>query len=310
MADFPTAFTSAIPEITPIMAKHLNNLEIKVGIDLDPNVLSLDYMVRARVTNSIFGTDHDIVTGYHKLGAWHIGIDLVTASAIELNKLTGTSANVTPANLSALVDGNDAGIGIGSHRHDAYRVPDNKSLSSPYWGGTYPNLNPLSKRVGFLCFWFDYNTSKIYLLPKMNGILTNLRIKFSVSGAHFDTVKAELWDNNNANIDKIDWGGADGPFTYPTNPANTGTDKFYWGGTNQECEIIYNEAGSGDACILHLHTFGPDWKQTEITAEVVSNGGNQAFDQIIIGTMPAAAGWGNQDHKIIFNLGGKVLEIL
>ena len=33
MADFPTAKTEAVDNVTDVLAKHINNLEDKVGID-------------------------------------------------------------------------------------------------------------------------------------------------------------------------------------------------------------------------------------------------------------------------------------
>ena len=49
MSDFPVALTGAVDGVpgvgTPIAAKHLNNLEIKVGIDNSANTSSLDYKV-------------------------------------------------------------------------------------------------------------------------------------------------------------------------------------------------------------------------------------------------------------------------
>ena len=50
MADFPTALTIAVdgspPTGTEILAKHLNNLEAKVGIDASANASSIDYLLK------------------------------------------------------------------------------------------------------------------------------------------------------------------------------------------------------------------------------------------------------------------------
>jgi hypothetical protein len=45
MADFPTAKTEAVDNITDVLAKHLNNLEDKVGINSSADANSLDYKV-------------------------------------------------------------------------------------------------------------------------------------------------------------------------------------------------------------------------------------------------------------------------
>jgi hypothetical protein len=43
MSDFPTALTSAVDNTTDVLAKHINNLEAKVGIDSSAVTTSLDY---------------------------------------------------------------------------------------------------------------------------------------------------------------------------------------------------------------------------------------------------------------------------
>ena len=47
MADFPTAKTNAVDNVTDVLAKHINNLENKVGIDNSTDTSSLDYKVHA-----------------------------------------------------------------------------------------------------------------------------------------------------------------------------------------------------------------------------------------------------------------------
>ncbi len=46
MTDFPTQLTNAIDNITKIVAKHLNNLEKKVGIDNSEDEDSHDYKIK------------------------------------------------------------------------------------------------------------------------------------------------------------------------------------------------------------------------------------------------------------------------
>jgi len=60
MADFPIEKTNAVDNVTEILAKHLNNLEDKVGIDNDTNVRSLDYIIKKRIgewTKKVFTAD-------------------------------------------------------------------------------------------------------------------------------------------------------------------------------------------------------------------------------------------------------------
>ena len=49
MADFPTSKTDAVDNVTEVLAKHLNNLEDKVGIDGDTNENSLDYLIKKKI---------------------------------------------------------------------------------------------------------------------------------------------------------------------------------------------------------------------------------------------------------------------
>ena len=60
MADFPTAKTNAVDNVTDVLAKHINNLENKVGIDNSTDANSLDYKVGAledrMPTGNVVGT--------------------------------------------------------------------------------------------------------------------------------------------------------------------------------------------------------------------------------------------------------------
>jgi len=66
MADFPTAKTNAVDNVTDVLAKHINNLENKVGIDSSTDTSSLDYKVRHVIpagTITMFGGS-SAPTGY------------------------------------------------------------------------------------------------------------------------------------------------------------------------------------------------------------------------------------------------------
>lgn len=78
MADFPTALTSAVDNTTDVLAKHLNNLETKVGIDASADTSSLDYKLKS-TSSSNPGHKHTLANG---------ATDLVKVSAAEIN--TGT----------------------------------------------------------------------------------------------------------------------------------------------------------------------------------------------------------------------------
>jgi hypothetical protein len=112
---FPTTYTTAITNVTPIQAIHLNNLEAKVGIAGDnPGInplglSSLDYMLNNKLDTAIFTVDHSIA-GHHVLGTWQINAVAVTASGTEINRaLTASGATVTAANLTSLTNGSNVG---------------------------------------------------------------------------------------------------------------------------------------------------------------------------------------------------------
>jgi hypothetical protein len=56
MSDFPTVLTNAVDGVpgvgTPILAKHLNDLEAKVGVDNSAVTTSLDYLVRKALAST------------------------------------------------------------------------------------------------------------------------------------------------------------------------------------------------------------------------------------------------------------------
>jgi hypothetical protein len=93
MADFPTAKTEAVDNVTDVLAKHINNLEDKVGIDSSADADSLDYRIGAveddLPTGDIVGTT-DIQTLTNKtLTSPKLNEDVaVTITASQLNGLT------------------------------------------------------------------------------------------------------------------------------------------------------------------------------------------------------------------------------
>lgn len=68
MSDFPTVKTTAVDLVTPILAKHINNLEDKVGINNSADVNSLDYKLTNPASDNPGHThdttdDHGHLTG-------------------------------------------------------------------------------------------------------------------------------------------------------------------------------------------------------------------------------------------------------
>jgi hypothetical protein len=85
---------------------------------------------------SKFNIDHDPLTGYHRAGGWHIGSDLVTVSATEINTaLDGIDVTtVTAAHLTKLTDTSTLAIGE-LHSHGtgvSLGVWDTKAIDTVY----------------------------------------------------------------------------------------------------------------------------------------------------------------------------------
>jgi hypothetical protein len=82
-----------------------------------PNWTSTTRVLRLEFWSTLFGVDHDLTTGYHKSGGWHIGSTLITVTGEELNRaLAGAGVTVTSANLTTLTNGSVIPSGV-LHSH-------------------------------------------------------------------------------------------------------------------------------------------------------------------------------------------------
>jgi hypothetical protein len=70
-----------------------------------PNWTTSTRVLRMEFWSTMFTTDHDPDTGYHRDGGWHIGNIPILVTGEELNRaLDGIGATVTAANLTSLTD--------------------------------------------------------------------------------------------------------------------------------------------------------------------------------------------------------------
>lgn len=86
MADFPTSLTSATDGVTDVLAKHLNNVEAKIGIDSSAVTTSLDYKL-----SGVTGTDKAVSkTGTETLTNKTLTSPVVNSPTGDVVTLTGT----------------------------------------------------------------------------------------------------------------------------------------------------------------------------------------------------------------------------
>lgn len=86
MADFPTALTNAVDGSTDVLAKHLNNLEAKVGIDSSAVTTSHDYKL-----SGVTGTDKAVSkTGTETLTNKTLSSPVINTPTGDVATKTGT----------------------------------------------------------------------------------------------------------------------------------------------------------------------------------------------------------------------------
>ena len=273
---------------------------VRASQKIPPNWTSDTRVLRLEFCSKMFGVDHSMTDGHHKYKGWYIGSDVVNSSANELNRLYGVGSSVTATNLTKLTDGTVLESGE-LHGHNIKQFVN----SSIRTAGKYPNLNSSSVLAGFLCVWYDTNTNRFWILPKSRATL-QLTLKVTLTGGNFSSTKAEAWDYNGAGISKATWGG-DGPYSFPTNPPNTGEDKFWWGNTANYFTAYFYGTGNGDS--FYVTTSGTLEPSVQCELKVESNASNTGFDRVVLGSVPVAFGFGNVGQYVKFTLGGQVLEV-
>src|SRR5574343_1208702 len=93
MADFPTVITNVVAGVTEIQAKHINNIEAKVGIDGSAVVTSLDYLLKnAASINPGHGHTLAALTDVTALPAALNLLDLAGLTAGHVLRATGAAA--------------------------------------------------------------------------------------------------------------------------------------------------------------------------------------------------------------------------
>jgi hypothetical protein len=149
MSDFPTVLTNAIDGApgtgTPILAKHLNNLEAKVGVDNSADSASLDWIARHALIpiNGIYanlGTDPNTELGY---GTWlALGLSRFERPVVLL-RFEGTTTTIVNDGRTGTYSFQCTGSATQSTSQHKFGA---KSLSCP---NTSSYLQPVSSTMNF-----------------------------------------------------------------------------------------------------------------------------------------------------------------
>ena len=177
MSDVPVALTNAqdgVPGVgTPVLAKHLNNLEAKVGVDNSAVPTSLDYLLKNPASDNPGHTHVAIATQYIPHSLATAKNDFLVATGIEdctacwnlvgnLNDLSGNGhtlswlpsgsptyvAGLLPGNTAVTLDGSTQCFTIASHTDFNFGTGDytiEAILKMDTWTGGYGSI--FSKRT-------------------------------------------------------------------------------------------------------------------------------------------------------------------
>ena len=105
MADFPTALTAAEDNVTDVLAKHLNDLEAKIGIDGSAVTSSLDYKISQTSTKTYIDSGDEVLASEVRCSAY--------LSTDQLNLPDATGALVE---LDAVIYDSGSDFNTGTHR--------------------------------------------------------------------------------------------------------------------------------------------------------------------------------------------------
>ena len=109
MADFPTALTGAADNVTDVLAKHLNNLETKVGVDSSAVTNSMDYLSKANPDSFLINGTIVVTVTNNDLNVFIKAMDGNDPSATEpvYVRIGNVVRSITAALGHTLVDGTD-----------------------------------------------------------------------------------------------------------------------------------------------------------------------------------------------------------
>jgi len=145
-----------------------------------PNWLLTTRVLRLEFWSTLFGVDHDLTSGYHKQGDWHIGSTQVLVTGTELNRiLSGAGAAVTASSLTKLTDGTTLSVGE-LHSHGAISDRVNNIYSEPTFicTGSWEDISAMSITVSI-----SQISSFLMLYEGRNGTWWSAWIRFIVDGS-------------------------------------------------------------------------------------------------------------------------------
>lgn len=171
MADFPIALTGAVDGSTDVLAKHLNNLEEKVGIDGSEDTDSLDYLTKAAADPGHTHTDYSPTSHNHSGVYEPANANLLETSDIGVSiaaydhSHTGVYAPVLGADDNYVTDAEKTAIGT---------IGDKAPLANPTFTGavTLPKAIEIQDTTGdhqYVLAVNELTADRTVTLPLLTG---------------------------------------------------------------------------------------------------------------------------------------------
>jgi hypothetical protein len=178
MADFPVALTGATDNVTDVLAKHINNIETKIGINSSADASSIDYKLGVLVANTsgVNSGDNAANSSSTYIGTTAHALNRTTA-AETIAGLTLTSPILNTPTIAANSPNNSAVFSMDVSGQTAFNLADN---AEGY---------PMSNANNFAGFFILQNTTQGNIAMCLVGGGVLAIIAQTAGGLQFTTTK-------------------------------------------------------------------------------------------------------------------------